>query len=87
VRRRESGEFFHRIKQYFTQFENYPVRLTAGVGNSMVWADDRGAHRSQSRDFPTRGNAPPNLTRVMPPSEIELRALAPTVAPLPARPF
>ena len=28
---------------------------------------DRGARRPQSRDFPTRGKDPPNLTRVVPP--------------------
>jgi len=36
------------------------------AGRDILLAD-RGALRSQGRDFPTRGKDPPNLMRVVPP--------------------
>ena len=47
--------------------ETVPGPLDRAGRQSEDGRDDRGALRSQSRDFPPRGKDPPNLTRVVPP--------------------
>ena len=64
---RTLGESATHIKVFFAEFSGGRGRLDMSHRQSEASVHDRGAHRSQSRDFPTRGKDPSNLTRIMPP--------------------